>query len=169
MKLNFSLTRMAVGISGARDSIDGQDEGFPAVSIILIGIIGRDLKSTNMWRRVPRLLDDVVPGIGYAQFSYGEMRLVENSYGGGLRGSMDKANTGGEKTDRARNSKSDLEMMYIDEYLQAKGYSRKELATLPEEQTTKLMSEASQYASFKLEELESRARLLTKIHDANDF
>jgi hypothetical protein len=59
--------------------------------------------------------------------------------------------------------------MYIDEYLQGKGYSRKELATLPEEETKRLMIEASQYASFKLEELESRARLLTKIHEVNDF
>ena len=82
---------------------------------------------------------------------------------------MNEANINGENTKRARNPKADLEMMYIDEYLQGKGYSRKELATLPEEETTKLMSEASQYASFKLEELESRARLLTKIHDANDF
>lgn len=82
---------------------------------------------------------------------------------------MNETSVDGEKTDRERNPKSDLEMMYIDEYLQGKGYSRKELATLPEEATTHLMIEASQYASFKLEELESRARLLTKIHDVNDF
>jgi len=82
---------------------------------------------------------------------------------------MNRANVSGESTTRAKNPKSDLEMMYIDEYLRGKGYSRKELATLPEEETTRLMIEASQYASFKLEELESRARLLTKIHDVNDF
>ena len=81
---------------------------------------------------------------------------------------MNEANINGENTKRVRNPKADLEMMYIDEYLQGKGYSRKELATLPEEETTKLMSEASQYASFKLEELESRAQLLTKIHDISD-
>ena len=81
---------------------------------------------------------------------------------------MNETNINGENTKRARNPKADLEMMYIDEYLQGKGYSRKELATLPEEETTKLMSEASQYASFKLEELESRAQLLTKIHDISD-
>jgi hypothetical protein len=81
---------------------------------------------------------------------------------------VNEANINGENTKRARNPKADLEMMYIDEYLQGKGYSRKELATLPEEETTQLMIEASQYASFKLEELESRARLLTKIHDASD-
>ena len=82
---------------------------------------------------------------------------------------MNEANINGENTKRARNPKADLEMMYIDEYLQGKGYLRKELATLPEEETSRLMIEASQYASFKLEELESRARLLTKIHDVKDF
>lgn len=78
---------------------------------------------------------------------------------------MNEANINGENTKRAKNPKADIEMMYIDEYLQGKGYSRKELATLPEEETSRLMIEASQYASFKLEELESRARLLTKIHE----
>jgi hypothetical protein len=81
---------------------------------------------------------------------------------------MNEANINGENTKRAKNPKADLEMMYIDQYLQGKGYSRKELATLPEEETSRLMIEASQYASFKLEELESRARLLTKIHDVSD-
>ena len=82
---------------------------------------------------------------------------------------MNEANINGENTKRARNPKADLEMMYIDEYLQGKGYLRKELATLPEEETSRLMIEASQYASFKLEELESRARLLTEIHAVTDF
>ena len=82
---------------------------------------------------------------------------------------MNKANVNRENTKRAKNPKSDLEMLYIDEYLQGKGYSRQALASLPQEATTRLMTEASQYASFKLEELESRARLLTKIHDVNDF
>ena len=107
--------------------------------------------------------------ISYAQLSYGEMRLAEKFYGGEWRISMNEANISGEKTNRARSPKSDLELMYIDEYLQEKGYTRKELATLPEEETTKLMRKASRYASFKLEELESRARLLTKIRDVNDF
>ena len=82
---------------------------------------------------------------------------------------MNKVNVNGENTKRTKSPKSDLELMYIDEYLQGKGYSRKELATLPEEERTRLMTEASQYASFNLEELESRARLLTKINDVNDF
>lgn len=82
---------------------------------------------------------------------------------------MNEANVSEESTQRAKNPKSDLEMMYIDEYLQGKGYLRKELTSLPEEEVTRLMIEASQYASFKLEELESRARLFTKIYGVNDF
>jgi hypothetical protein len=89
-------------------------------------------------------------------------------YGAGERGPMNDANVKGENTKREKNPKADLEMMYIDEYLQGKGYSRKQLTTLPEEESTRLMIEASQYASLKLEELESRARLLTKIHDVSD-
>jgi hypothetical protein len=82
---------------------------------------------------------------------------------------MNEANINRENTRRAKNPKADLEMMYIDEYLQGKGYSRTELATLPEEEKIRLMIAASQYASFKLEELESRARLLTKMRDVNVF
>lgn len=81
---------------------------------------------------------------------------------------MNDANINKENTKRGKDPKAQLEMMYIDEYLQEKGYSRKELTTLSEKDATRLMIDASQYASFKLEELESRARLLTKIHDVND-
>ena len=59
-------------------------------------------------------------------------------------------------------------MLYRPQYLQGKGYSLNELATLAEEKAKKLRIEASQYASLKLEELESRARLLTRIHDVTD-
>ena len=82
---------------------------------------------------------------------------------------MKEANMSEKDTKPAGNPKADLEMMYIDEYLRGKGYSRKDLPTLPKQETTRLMTEASQYASFKLEELESRARLLTDIHDVGDF
>ena len=68
----------------------------------------------------------------------------------------------------AKNPKAVLEMLYRQQYWQGKGYSLNELATLPEEEAKKLRIEASQYASLKLEELESRARLLTKIQDATD-
>jgi hypothetical protein len=46
-------------------------------------------------------------------------------------------------TKPAGNPKADLEMMYIDEYLRGKGYSRKELPTLSEQETTRLMIEAT--------------------------
>lgn len=82
---------------------------------------------------------------------------------------MKEANMSEKDTKPAGNPKADLEMMYIDEYLRGKGYSRKELPTLSEQETTRLMIEATQYASFKLEELESRARFLTEIHDVGDF
>ncbi|HJS17391.1 MAG TPA: hypothetical protein VJ785_01490 [Anaerolineales bacterium] len=81
---------------------------------------------------------------------------------------MNERNANEEKTKRAKNPKADLELMYIDEYLHGKGYSREELATLPKPEATALMGEASQYASLKLAELESLARLRTKIHDASD-
>jgi hypothetical protein len=82
---------------------------------------------------------------------------------------MKEANMSEKDTKPAGNPKADLEMMYIDEYLQGQGYSRNDLPTLPEQETKRLMIEASQYAYFKLEELESRARLLTDIHDVTDF
>ena len=81
---------------------------------------------------------------------------------------MNVTNVNEKNTRLAKNPKADLEMTYIKKYLQEKGYSLTELATLTNEEVTKLRIEASQYASFKLEELESRARLLTRIQDATD-
>ena len=82
---------------------------------------------------------------------------------------MNEVNMNKKDTKPAKDLKADLEIMYMDEYLRGKGYSRQELATLPEQETTRLMIEASQYVSLKLEELESRARFLTEIHDVGDF
>ncbi|HEX6033477.1 MAG TPA: hypothetical protein VFY83_03545 [Anaerolineales bacterium] len=64
--------------------------------------------------------------------------------------------------------KADLELMYIGEYLRGKGFSIGELKALPETESERLMTEASQYASLKLAELESRARLRDKIHHVGD-
>jgi hypothetical protein len=61
-----------------------------------------------------------------------------------------------------------LEKIYIDEYLREKGYSIKELSMLSDEESTRLMTEACLYAAFKLEDLESRARLHTTIQHATD-
>lgn len=73
-----------------------------------------------------------------------------------------------ERTGRTKNTKAALELMYIDEYLRERGYSRKDLAMLSEGERTRLMVEATRFASFRLEELESRARLREKIHDVHD-
>jgi hypothetical protein len=72
------------------------------------------------------------------------------------------------KTKSASSVKADLEMKYIDEYLREKGFSTLELDALPEQEAARLMAEASQYASLKLAELESQARLRTKIRNVTD-
>jgi len=58
-----------------------------------------------------------------------------------------------------------LEKTLIEEYLQEKGYSLKELKKLPVEIANKLMKEASKYASLKLEEVSSRAKFIKDLHD----
>lgn len=58
-----------------------------------------------------------------------------------------------------------LEKSLIEEYLQQKGYSHEALKTLPAEIFERLMKEASQYASLKMEEVESRAHLVHELHD----
>jgi len=81
---------------------------------------------------------------------------------------MKEANIIEENTRSIKNPTADLEMMYMDEYLHEKGYSIKELDTLPAEQATRLRTEASQYASLKLAQLESRARLRAEIKSVSD-
>ena len=71
----------------------------------------------------------------------------------------------GSNEEPVQDPRADLEMMYIGEYLLEKGYLAKDLDMLPEQQALKLMTEASRYASLKLAELESRARLRIKIHN----
>jgi hypothetical protein len=71
-------------------------------------------------------------------------------------------------TKSVSNVKADLEMKYIGEYLREKGFSILDLDTLREQEAARLMAEASQYASLKLAELESRARLRTKIRNVTD-
>jgi len=53
---------------------------------------------------------------------------------------------------------------YIPEYLRSKGVSLESLGKLPKEEQQRLMSEASQYASLKLAEVESRAKFRHDIH-----
>jgi hypothetical protein len=58
-----------------------------------------------------------------------------------------------------------LEKVLIEEYLKEKGYSHEDLKKLPQDVLEKLMKEASQYASLKLEEVESRAHFIKELHD----
>jgi hypothetical protein len=58
---------------------------------------------------------------------------------------------------------SALERTFIEEYLQNKGYSFKELCQLPEEEAKTLMIEACKYASLKLAQVESTAHIREKI------
>lgn len=60
--------------------------------------------------------------------------------------------------------KETLEKKYIDEYLLSKGYGRKALRGLPKEEARLLMVQASIYASLKLADIESRSRLIKRIH-----
>jgi hypothetical protein len=80
---------------------------------------------------------------------------------------MKDINVNEANTNPAKKPEAGLEMMYIEEYLQEKGYSLKELATLAEQDARRLMIEASQYASLNLEELEARARLHAETHDVS--
>ncbi len=57
-----------------------------------------------------------------------------------------------------------LERMYIDAYLQSRGYSLHALHELPEDEARRLLTEASAYASTKLAEVETRAHFMQEIH-----
>lgn len=58
-----------------------------------------------------------------------------------------------------------LEKSLIDEYLKNKGYERTSLKKLPKDEASRLMREASIYASGKLTEIESKARYKQTIKD----
>lgn len=58
-----------------------------------------------------------------------------------------------------------LEKALIEEFLKEKGYTREDLRKLPAEIAEKLMKEASQYASLKLEEVAARAHFIKELHD----
>lgn len=58
-----------------------------------------------------------------------------------------------------------LEKALIEEYLKEKGYSHEDLKKLPADHVEKLMKEASQYASLKMEEVEARAHFVKELHD----
>lgn len=58
-----------------------------------------------------------------------------------------------------------LEKALIEEYLKEKGYTHDDLKKLPAELAEKLMKEASQYASLKMEEVEAQAHFVKELHD----
>ncbi|MCE7980128.1 MAG: hypothetical protein DYG89_02955 [Caldilinea sp. CFX5] len=59
---------------------------------------------------------------------------------------------------------TEVEMMYIADYLKSKGYSLEKLAELPEATAKALMQEASQFASLHLAEVEMGAAFVGALH-----
>ena len=57
-----------------------------------------------------------------------------------------------------------MERAFIEEFLQARGYSLATLHELGSEQAHEVLKEASTYASGRLSEVESRAHYLHDIH-----
>lgn len=70
-----------------------------------------------------------------------------------------------EQTEPVENSNALLEKSLIEEYLKEMGYSHDDLKKLPAELVEKLMKEASQYASLKMEEVKARAHFVKELHN----
>jgi hypothetical protein len=70
-----------------------------------------------------------------------------------------------EEIDPLEDPNAVLEKALIEQYLEEQGYSLEKLKDLPKELVEKLMKEASQYASLKMEEVEARAHFVDEIHD----
>ena len=58
-----------------------------------------------------------------------------------------------------------LENALIKEYLKEKDYSHEDLKKLPADLVEKLMKEATQYASLKMEEVQARAHFINDLHE----
>ncbi|MFZ0546894.1 MAG: hypothetical protein WAM60_15715 [Candidatus Promineifilaceae bacterium] len=58
---------------------------------------------------------------------------------------------------------STMERMLLEEFLRGKGYELKDLHNLPENQVKELMTEACQYASLRMAQVESSAHFREKI------
>lgn len=61
--------------------------------------------------------------------------------------------------------KAALEKALVEEFLKQKGYTHEDLKKLSAEFVEKLMKEALQYASLKMEEVEARAHFVKELHD----
>ncbi len=70
-----------------------------------------------------------------------------------------------ENTEPIEDRSALLENSLIEEYLKEKGYSHEDLKKLSAELVEKLMKEASQYASLKMEEVQARAHFVKELHD----
>ena len=70
-----------------------------------------------------------------------------------------------ENTELIEDRSALLENALIEEYLKEKGYSHEGLKKLPAELVEKLMKEASQFASLKMEEVQARAHFVKELHD----
>ena len=58
-----------------------------------------------------------------------------------------------------------LERAFIEEYLHGRGQHLNTLKSLPPDEANALMKEASAYASGRLTEVETRAHLVSDLHD----
>ena len=70
-----------------------------------------------------------------------------------------------ENTEPIEDRSALLENSLIEEYLKENGYSHEDLKKLPAELVEKLMKDASQYASLKMEEVQARAHFVKELHD----
>lgn len=59
---------------------------------------------------------------------------------------------------------ADLEMLYIQDHLQGRGFTLEAVKELPEPQRKRLWAAATQYASCKLAEVETRAYMVMNSH-----
>ncbi len=70
-----------------------------------------------------------------------------------------------EQTEPVEDRNALLERALIKEYLFEKGYSLEDIKKMPAGVVEKLMKEASQYASLKMEEVEARAHFIKELHE----
>jgi len=59
----------------------------------------------------------------------------------------------------------ELERVFIDAFVRARGYDPRQLSVLPEAELEALLKDASIDASVRLAEIESRSHLVHEIHD----
>lgn len=69
------------------------------------------------------------------------------------------------QTEAVEDRNAILEKALIEEYLREKGFTLETVKSLPAMLAEKLLREASQYASLKMEEVEARARFVKELHD----